>query len=199
MKYRRLYSIFHVSLLEYYNLRESSKPLLSIEIEGEEKFEIERIIEKKVSRKGEISYLVRWKGYPPSDDSWVKKSEIHAEEIVKKFEQKIGWEDTRRLLSDYLTDAVRVQCGRFAVRERLHVSYNTFPKAQHFSEKSSRKSLTRTSYERSKFRLLWAYQLRVSPNLNSTPGITPPECLLNAVQVPLPIRINEKSSRKIEL
>jgi hypothetical protein len=41
--------------------------------DDEEEFEIDRILEKKVAGKGrhrKTLYLVKWKGYPDSDNTW---------------------------------------------------------------------------------------------------------------------------------
>ena len=37
--------------------------------EEDEEYEVEEIIEKKI-KKGEISYKVKWKGYPLSESTW---------------------------------------------------------------------------------------------------------------------------------
>lgn len=44
-------------------------PLPIIQPDGEEHYEVERIIDSKMDR-GKIKYLVHWKGYPVSERTW---------------------------------------------------------------------------------------------------------------------------------
>ena len=71
-----IHPVFHVSLLETSNLEyypgqnETAQPIL---VDGEEEWEVETLLKKRVSGKGKkkkISYLVRWKGRDQSDDCW---------------------------------------------------------------------------------------------------------------------------------
>lgn len=47
-------------------------------------FEVERLIGKKRVGRG-VQYLVKWRGYPDSENSWQKKKDIHPD-IVTAFE-----------------------------------------------------------------------------------------------------------------
>ena len=42
-------------------------------------------------RRGKKEYLVHWKGYPDSDDSWVKEEDIDGE-IVEEYKMKLAQE-----------------------------------------------------------------------------------------------------------
>jgi hypothetical protein len=65
----RIHNVFHISLLERWksraNQEENTQPP-DINSEGEEVWEVERILEKR-KKKGQIQYKLRWKGY---DESW---------------------------------------------------------------------------------------------------------------------------------
>ena len=41
--------------------------------------------------RGKKEYLVHWKGYPDSDDSWVKEEDIDGE-IVEEYKMKLAQE-----------------------------------------------------------------------------------------------------------
>jgi hypothetical protein len=43
-------------------------------IEGEEEYEVDQIMDsRKHGREGALQYLVKWKGYPDSENQWVTK------------------------------------------------------------------------------------------------------------------------------
>lgn len=47
-------------------------------------FEVEELIEKRRFYRG-VQYLVKWRGYPDSENSWQKRKDIHPD-IVTAFE-----------------------------------------------------------------------------------------------------------------
>jgi len=55
--------------------------------EDEEEYEIEKILDSKEGIfKDEIGYFVKWKGYPSSENSWVKESDaMGAADLISKF------------------------------------------------------------------------------------------------------------------
>ena len=56
---------------------------------GEEEFEVEKIIDmKQMGRGRKTYYLVKWKGYPTSDNSWEPWENIHADELIKEFQNR---------------------------------------------------------------------------------------------------------------
>jgi len=63
-------------------------PPKSVIIEGEEEFEVEKILNKKMVREKE-KFLVRWKGYMVEKDTWENKENLkNAKELVEKFEKE---------------------------------------------------------------------------------------------------------------
>jgi len=61
------------------------KPVI---IEGEEEFEMEKILNKKMVR-GKEKFLVRWKGYMAEEDTWENKENLeNAKELVEEFEKE---------------------------------------------------------------------------------------------------------------
>ena len=89
VKYERLHPVFHVSLLEPYQPREGVAPPPPIDLEGEEHFEVARILGKIIRKGGKVYYHVRWKGYPPSDDSWEPAEHLKAPRLIAEFERGI--------------------------------------------------------------------------------------------------------------
>jgi Chromo (CHRromatin Organisation MOdifier) domain len=55
-------------------------------VNGEEEFEVEMILDVQPQGRGrKMHYLVKWKGYPTSDNSWEPKENVHVEELIKEF------------------------------------------------------------------------------------------------------------------
>jgi len=57
-------------------------------VEGLEEYKVEKILDLwRVGRRRKIQYLVKWKGYPDSDNQWVNKEDVFAEEAIREFEK----------------------------------------------------------------------------------------------------------------
>jgi len=57
--------------------------------EGEEVYVVESILDKRV-RRGEIEYLIKWKGYDnPEDNTWEPKGNCHCPDLIEEFEAKL--------------------------------------------------------------------------------------------------------------
>jgi Chromo (CHRromatin Organisation MOdifier) domain len=56
-------------------------------VDGEEEYEIEKILDSRRYRRGcKLQYLVKWKGYPDSDNQWVNKDDVFTEDTIREFE-----------------------------------------------------------------------------------------------------------------
>jgi hypothetical protein len=89
-----IHPIFHVSLLEKALIDEDTGELIrdEIVIEGEElEYEVDKITSLKIDEKtGELRYLVEWKGYNRSADSWEPEDNFkHASNALKTFQNKL--------------------------------------------------------------------------------------------------------------
>ena len=86
----RIHNVFHVDLLLPYKETEAygqaySRPAPDL-IEGEEEYEVESIRDARRHGRGrKLQYLVHWKGYPTSDDSWVDHQDLHAPELLEEY------------------------------------------------------------------------------------------------------------------
>ena len=86
----KIYNVFHVDLLMPYKETEAYgtpyTQLPPVIEEGEEEYEIESIIDSRRHGRGrKRQYLVHWKGYPNSDNSWVNHKDLHAPELLKEY------------------------------------------------------------------------------------------------------------------
>jgi len=85
--------VFHVDLLTPYKEtefhgRNFERPLPDL-IDGEEEYEVERIINSRRFGCGrQVQYLVHWKGYPEADDQWILWSDLNAPELLAEFQRE---------------------------------------------------------------------------------------------------------------
>jgi hypothetical protein len=70
----RIHPVFHVSLLE--PAPAGAQPETDQEIDEEPEYEVEKILQQRTGQQG-LEYLVKWKSYPPSENSW--EPAIHLE------------------------------------------------------------------------------------------------------------------------
>ena len=86
----KIHPVFHVDLLTRY--RETAahgpnyeKPPPDI-IDGKLEWEVEKILNSRYyGHHKKLQFLVRWKGFPPSEDSWVPKSDLSTPDLVEEF------------------------------------------------------------------------------------------------------------------
>jgi hypothetical protein len=88
----KIHNIFHVDLLTPYVETEFHGPNYTRPppdlIEGEEEYEVESILKSRHHGRGrKVQYLVKWKGYPDSDNEWVNWDNVHAEEALEEFKR----------------------------------------------------------------------------------------------------------------
>jgi hypothetical protein len=88
----KIHDVFHVDLLMPYTRTTAyGKPYLHPPpemIDGEEEYEVEDILmHRKIGRNQKLQYLVKWKGYPLSENSWVDSKDLRAPEILQRYQQ----------------------------------------------------------------------------------------------------------------
>jgi hypothetical protein len=89
----KIWNAFHASLLTPYRETDSHGPNYERPppdlIEDEEEYEVDQILDsRKHGRGSALQYLVRWKGYPDSDNQWVAKQDLFAPQLIKDFHQR---------------------------------------------------------------------------------------------------------------
>jgi hypothetical protein len=85
-----IHPIFHINLLMPYwetimhgpNFTQPTPEL----IDGEEEYSVEKILDSwHFGRRWRLQYLVKWEGYPDSDNMWVDKDDVFADDKVREF------------------------------------------------------------------------------------------------------------------
>jgi hypothetical protein len=92
---RHLHNVFHVSLLDRVRptslepRRPPAPPALYVK-DDQEYFEIEDIVDSKrdTDNSRRLKYLIKWKGFPDSENSWEPLSNIPARGLVKEFHRR---------------------------------------------------------------------------------------------------------------
>ena len=86
----KIHNVFHIDLLIPYKETESysetyMQPPPEL-IDRQEEYEVEEIINsRRTGCKRKLQYLVRWKGYPSSDNSWVDEKDMHTPELIQDY------------------------------------------------------------------------------------------------------------------
>ena len=86
----KIHPVFHVDLLTRYRETEAhglnyERPPPDIS-DGKPEWEVEKIIKSRFhGRHRNLQFLVRWKGFPPSEDSWVLELEMSAPDLIADF------------------------------------------------------------------------------------------------------------------
>ena len=88
-----IHNVFHASLLLPYSETPAHGPNFSRPppdlIDGEEEYEVESIKAHRYSgRNKRLQFLIHWKGYPESDNTWKPADSVHAPDLVKEYKQR---------------------------------------------------------------------------------------------------------------
>ncbi|GJP63604.1 hypothetical protein CLOP_g20677 [Closterium sp. NIES-67] len=93
----KIHNAFHVQLLKPYRdpntifVGRQPPPPPPVLVQNEPEYEVESVLAHRRRRNGTLELLIRWKGYDPSEDSWIPESDMG---------------NARRPLHDYLGDSI---------------------------------------------------------------------------------------------
>jgi hypothetical protein len=85
-----IHPVFHIDLLMPYHETtmhganyQCPPPDL---VEGEEEYEVETVLaSRRFGRGKKLQYLVKWKGYPDSDNQWINKEDVFTDNAIREF------------------------------------------------------------------------------------------------------------------
>ncbi|GJP39060.1 hypothetical protein CLOM_g23451 [Closterium sp. NIES-68] len=78
----KIHNAFHVQLLKPYRdpntifVGRQPPPPPPVLVQNEPEYEVESVLAHRRRRNGTVELLIRWKGYDPSEDSWVPESDM---------------------------------------------------------------------------------------------------------------------------
>jgi hypothetical protein len=85
-----IHPVFHIDLLTPYH--ETSMHGANYQrpppdlVGGEEEYEVETVLASRRFGHGKkLQYLVKWKGYPDSDNQWINKEDVFADDAIREF------------------------------------------------------------------------------------------------------------------
>ena len=87
-----IHPVFHIDLLTPYHKTithgANYQQLPPDLVNNAEEYEVEKILDSRLfGRRWQLQYLVKWKGYPDSDNMWVDKDDIFADDKVQTFKE----------------------------------------------------------------------------------------------------------------
>ncbi len=91
---RKIHNAFYTKLLRVYRSddsfgREPPRPPPLELTDGTQEYEVEKILKKRSRRgRGLVQYLVHWKGYSDSENSWIPEKDLHAPNLLSEFMQQ---------------------------------------------------------------------------------------------------------------
>jgi RNase H-like domain found in reverse transcriptase/Reverse transcriptase (RNA-dependent DNA polymerase)/Integrase zinc binding domain/Chromo (CHRromatin Organisation MOdifier) domain len=90
----KIHPVFHISLLTPYSETPSHGPNFTRPppdlIDGEEEYEVEQIRSHRTwGRSKTLQYLIKWTGYPESDNTWENADQIHAPKLIKLYHETL--------------------------------------------------------------------------------------------------------------
>jgi len=88
-----IHNIFHASLLLPYRETTTHGPNFTQPppdlIKDEEEYEVETVINyRHYGRRRQLQYLIKWKSYPSSDNTWEAADDVHTDDLLKNYHRR---------------------------------------------------------------------------------------------------------------
>jgi hypothetical protein len=122
-----IHPVFHINLLTPYRETIMHGPNYQYPVpdlvDGEEEYSVEKILDsRKFGRRQCLQYLIKWDGYPDSDNMWVDKDDIFADDKVQEFKRLNPAKEThiRSLSSAKLPYPSALQHSHLLSQHALH-------------------------------------------------------------------------------
>ena len=85
-----IHPVFHIDLLTPYHETPTHGPNYQHPtpdlVDREEEYEVKKILDsQQFGRRQKLQYLVKWKGYPDSENQWVDKDDVFADKALQEF------------------------------------------------------------------------------------------------------------------
>uniref|UniRef100_A0A2D4IPV6 Gypsy retrotransposon integrase-like protein 1 n=1 Tax=Micrurus lemniscatus lemniscatus TaxID=129467 RepID=A0A2D4IPV6_MICLE len=83
----KIHPVFHINLLKEYIAQEEEA--ITLPTIPTQYVDIDKILDVRITR-NQVKYLVKWKGYPQTEATWVKAQDIKADKLIQQFHEKQG-------------------------------------------------------------------------------------------------------------
>jgi len=108
-----IHNVFHASLLLPYKETTAHSPNFERPppdlIEDAEEYKVESIVNHRHYGRGHhLQYLIKWKGYPSSDNTWEPEENVHAENLMKEYHRRHPLGSNKKALSRGTKKLIRV-------------------------------------------------------------------------------------------
>ena len=85
-----IHPVFHINLLTPYQETPTHGPNYQHPppnlVDGKEEYKVKKILDSQWFGRGlKMQYLVKWKGYPDSENQWVNKDDVFADKALQEF------------------------------------------------------------------------------------------------------------------
>jgi hypothetical protein len=130
-----IHPVFHASLLTpFVKTKEHgenySRPPLEL-LEGEEQYEVKTIkSHRRHGKRKQLQYLIKWKGYPESDNTWEPVTNLQAPQLIREYHRRHPLNSIKR--AEVRRGKVQLATWLPPIKPTLHTSLqnplgSTFP------------------------------------------------------------------------
>jgi hypothetical protein len=107
-----IHPVFHISLLEPAPPGAPNAPYTEIEpVNPNAEYEVEEILDQKYIR-GKLHYLIKWEGYPHSENTWEPITNLNCPADLEKFHRRNPQLPTRQPSQNHSSEATRRKTNR---------------------------------------------------------------------------------------